>query len=327
MINEWSRRIPLSKDPRMNDYDILKKATNYYLMEGNVDALLRISYYSQLIVARAISEGEFTPRFISALEKDPEKAVKLYRQIRWKLNKRARSMFRRLVAKTIINIAIKKYGGNLAENRKSETAYEPGMDFDVEETVYRIMDSGKKLDRITYEDIVGLDRRKGDHSIIVVVDSSGSMSGHKILSAATMAAIISHKVRRGKYSVIGFNSEAFTIKKACESRDPLEVVEKIVDLVPLGYTNIADGLHLALEESKYMKKPKFILITDGEHNVGEDPRHVASKIKELHVVYVGRRRSSKGASFCKILANLGDGRFHELRDHRDIPRLVRRILS
>ncbi len=327
MINEWSRRIPLSKDPMMNDYEKLKEATNYYLIEGNIDALLKISYYSQLIVAKAISEGRFTPRFISALEKDPERAVKLYRQIRWKLNKRARSMFRRLVAKTIINIAVKKYGGNLAENRRSISMYEPGMDFDVEETVYRIMDHGKNLDRITYEDVVGLDRRKGDFSVVVVIDSSGSMSGHKILSAATMAAIISHKVRRGKYSVIGFNSEAFIIKGACESRDPLEVVEKIIDLIPLGYTNIADGLYLALEESRFMKKPRFILITDGEHNVGEDPRYVASKIRELHVVYVGRRRSSKGASFCKTLANLGDGKFHELRNHRDIPRLVRLILS
>ncbi len=327
MTNEWSRKIPLSKDPAMNDYKELKEATNYYLMEGNVDALLRISYYSQLIVAKAISEGAFTPRFISVLEKDPEKAVKLYRQIRWKLNKRARRMFRQFVTKTIINTAIRKYRGNLTENRISDSIYEPGMDFDVEKSVYRVMDSGRKLDGITYEDIVGLDRRKGDHSIVVVIDSSGSMSGHKILSAATMAAIISHKARRGKYSVIGFNSEAFIIKKACESREPLEVVEKIVDLVPLGYTNIADGLYLALEESKYMKKPRFILITDGEYNAGEDPRHVASKIKELHVVYVGRRKSSKGASFCKTLANLGDGRFHELRNHKDIPRLVRRILS
>ncbi len=326
MINGLDRRIPLSKDPIMNDYEKLREAANYYLLEGNIDALLKISYYSQLVVAKVISEGTFTSRFIKSLERDPEKAVRLYRQVRWKLNKRARSMFRRLVAKTIINVSVKRSKGNLAENRKVNSAYEPGMDFDAEETVYRLMDSGKKLDRITYEDIVGLDRRKRNYSVVVVIDSSGSMSGHKILSAATIAAIISHKVSKGDYSVIGFNSEAFFIKRACENRDPLEVVEKIVDLVPLGYTNIADGLSSALEESKSMKKPKFILITDGEHNVGEDPRYIASKIKDLHVVYVGKRRPSKGVSFCKTLANLGEGEFHELRNHGDIPRLVRRIL-
>ncbi len=328
MTNEWEkRRIPLSRDPLMNDYDRLRKAADYYMIEGNVEALLRISNYSQLIVARAISEGKFTPKFLSSLERDPEGAVKLYRQVRWKLNDQARSMFRRLVAKAVIKISVRGEKGYIAENRKLENSYEPGMDFDVEETIDRLVNSGKELDGVTYEDIVGLDRRKKEYSAVVVIDSSGSMSGHKILSAATIAAIISHKIRRGSYSVIGFNSEAFLIKSAEEKKDPTEVVEDILDLVPLGYTNIADGLSLALEESRSMVRPRFILITDGEHNVGDDPKIVASRVRGLHVIYVGGRGSRKGVSFCRTLAKLGDGKFYELRDPKDIPKLVREILS
>ncbi len=319
--------LPNIREPLISDYEVLKRAAEYYLVEGDLQGLLRISNYSQIVVAKAISRGNFTPRMISSLERDPEAAVRLYRQVRWKLNKKARKMFRRLVAKAVVNLVVRGARGNLEEDRRSEAFYEIGMDFDVERTIEEVIERGKSIDELDYSDIVGLDKRKREYSAVVIIDSSGSMSGRKILSAATMAALISHRIRGGRYSVIGFNSEAFPIKHVDERKESIEVVEDILDLVPLGYTNIADGLVKALEESKGLVNPKFILLTDGEYNVGEDPRKVASRIKGLHVVYVGKRVSSKGAKFCRDLAKLGNGRFHELRDPQDIPRLVRNILG
>ncbi len=321
------RNIPNLREPLVNDYEVLRKAAEYYLMEGDLQGLLRISNYSQIVVAKAISKGNFTPKMISSLERDPEAAVRLYRQVRWRLNERARKMFRRLVAKAVVNLVIRGIRGNLEEKRRSETFYEVGMDFDIERTIDGLIERGKKLDELDYEDIVGLDKRRREYSAVVIIDSSGSMSGRKILSAATMAALISHKIGGGRYSVIGFNSEAFPIKHVNERKESIEVVEDILDLVPLGYTNIADGLVKALEESKNLVNPRFILLTDGEYNVGEDPRKVVSHIRGLHVVYVGRRASSRGARFCRDLAKLGNGRFHELKDPQEIPRLVRSILG
>ncbi len=308
------------------DFDALRRAAEYYMMEGDLEGLLKVSSYSQIVVARVMSEGAFSPKLVSSLERDPEAAVRLYRQVRWKLNRRARSLFRRLVAKAVINLAARGMRGNLEEDRRSSVPYEMGMDFDVEGTIERLIERGKRVEELDYSDVVGLDRRKREYSAVVIVDSSGSMSGRKILSAATMAALISHRVRKGRYSVIGFNSEAFLIKGAGERRESVEVVERILDLVPLGYTNIADGLARALEESKSMVNPKFILITDGEHNVGDDPRRVASRMRQLHVIYTGGRMS-RGARFCRDLARLSNGRFHQLREPLEIPRLVRSILA
>ncbi len=322
-----ARGVPNIREPMTSDYEVLKRAAEYYLVEGDLQGLLRISNYSQIVVAKAISRGNFTPKMISSLERDPEAAVRLYRQVRWRLNEKARRMFRRLVAKAVVNLVVRGSKGNLEEDRRSEAPYEMGMDFDVERTIEEIIERGKSIDELDYGDIVGLDKRKREYSAVVIIDSSGSMSGRKILSAATMAALISHRIREGRYSVIGFNSEAFPIKHVNERKESIEVVEDILDLVPLGYTNMADGLIKALEESKGLVNPRFILLTDGEYNVGEDPRKVVSHIKGLHVVYVGRRASSRGARFCRDLAKLGNGKFHELRDPREIPRLVRNILG
>lgn len=323
----WERRIPDTREPLMNDYEAMRKVTEYYLMEGDLQGLLKVASYSQIIVAKALSEGRFSPKMIYALERDPEAAVRLYRQVRWKLNERARKLFRRLVAKAVVRMVNTSLKGNLEDSRISEVPYDIGMDFDVERTIERIIEEMKRVEELKYDDIVGLDRRRKGYSVIVVLDSSGSMSGKKILGAAIMASLISHKVRKGRYSIIGFNSEAFPIKLASETDNSIEVVERILDLVPLGYTNISDGLVKALEESKGMRDPRFILITDGEHNVGEDPRNIVSRMNGVHVIYIGSKRSGKGIKSCKELAKLSNGRFHELNDLQKIPSLINRILS
>ncbi|RLG39658.1 MAG: hypothetical protein DRN78_06435 [Thermoproteota archaeon] len=320
-------RVPLFRDPLMNDYEVLRRAAEYYAMEGNLEALLRISNYSQLLVARVISRGEFNPKFISSLERNPEAAVRLYRQVRWKLNERARDLFRRLVAKAIIKITMKEGKGAVRESRFTLTSYEPGMDFDLEETLEYLLHQGKDLDAVTYEDIAGIEKKNKGQSVIIVIDSSGSMSGKKILGAATLAAIISHKVRTESYSIVGFNSEAFLIKPAGEKGDPIDIVGRILDLVPLGYTNIADGLSLAIEQGRSLKSPRYILITDGENNVGEDPRYIASKVKGLNVVCIRGFRASSGVHFCRELATISSGRYYELADLKDIPKLVEVILT
>ncbi len=309
------------------DYDKMKEIANYYLINGDLNGLLALSNYSQILVAELISESGFPERAILSMERDPEAAVKLYRQVRWKLNERSRSLFKRLIAKIVIKISSGDSRGFSVNSREYSGAYSPGMEFDLERTIERMMERCKKVDEMRYEDIVASDRRKRDKSLIIILDSSGSMTGKKILLAMMIAAIASHKLRGGRYGVVGFNSTAFVIKSPMENKDSVKVIEEILDLVPIGYTNISDGLKKGLEISYNLKNPKYLLITDGEYNVGEDPRKVARRFKNLCVIHTRGRRDSRGSALCKEIARIGGSKYFVIDDIRQIQRVMRSILG
>jgi Mg-chelatase subunit ChlD len=309
------------------DYDKMKEIADYYLINGDLNGLLALSNYSQVLVAELISEKGLPERVVLSMERDPEAAVKLYRQVRWKLNERSRSLFKRLIAKIVIKISSGDSRGFSVNSREYSRAYSPGMEFDLERTIERIIERCKNVDEIRYEDIVASDKRKRDKSLIIILDSSGSMTGKKILLAMMIAAIASHKLRGGRYGIVGFNSTAFIIKSPMDDKDSIRVIEEILDLVPIGYTNIADGLKKGLEISYHLKNPKYLLITDGEYNVGEDPRKIAKRFKNLCVIHTKGKRDSKGSALCREIARIGGDKYFSIDDIKQIQRVMRSILD
>lgn len=312
------------RDFQSLDFDAMRKLASYYLMEGDLRSLLNLSSYSQILVAESISEGGLPEKAILSMERDPETAVRLYRQVRWKLNERSRELFRRLISKVVIKISSGDFAGFPTDSKEHSLPYSPGMEFDLERTIGRIIERCKGVEEVSYDDIVPSTKSRRNRSIVIILDSSGSMTGKKILIATVIAAISSHKLRRGDYCVIGFNSSAFVIKSPGDRKSSMRVIEEILDLVPLGYTNISEGLKKGLELSHRLRNPKFLLITDGEYNVGEDPRNLAKGFKGLNVVYTSGRRS-RGLSLCRSMAKLGGGNCFIVNDFREIPRVMRKV--
>ncbi|RDD53429.1 MAG: VWA domain-containing protein [Candidatus Korarchaeota archaeon NZ13-K] len=316
----------IQRDFQSLNFENLRKLADHYLMEGDLRGLLDLSNYSQILVAESISEGGFPEKALISIERDPETAVRLYRQVRWKLNERAREIFRRLISKVVIRASCGDVKGLTTESR-DYVPYSPGMEFDLERTIERIIERCKRIEEVDYDDIVASTKSRRNRSLVIILDSSGSMTGKKILIAMMIAAIASHKLREGRYCVIGFNSDAFVMKSPTDNKSVTKVIEEILDLVPLGYTNIAEGLRRGLELSRHLRDPDFLLITDGEYNVGEDPRNVARRFRSLNVIYTAGRRGSKGLALCESMASLGGGRCFTVRDFREIPGMMRRIFG
>lgn len=317
----------IQRDFQSLDFEKMRKLANYYLVEGDLKGLLNLSNYSQILVAESISEGGLSEKALISMERDPETAVRLYRQIRWRLNERSRELFRRLVSKVVIKISSGDIKGLPTDSKDYSLPYSPGMEFDLERTIEKIVEGCKKVEEVSYGDIVASTRGKRNKSIMIILDSSGSMTGKKILVAMIIAAIASHKLRGGKYGVVGFNSSAFVIKSPTDNKGSLRVVEEILDLVPLGYTNISEGLKKGLELSYRLRNTEFLLITDGEYNTGEDPRNVASRFKNLNVIYTSGKMNSKGFTLCRSIAKLGGGNCFVVSDFRGIPSVMRKIFN
>jgi Mg-chelatase subunit ChlD len=181
------------------------------------------------------------------------------------------------------------------------------------------------LDEISYEDIVGLERRDLRRSAVIIIDSSGSMTGRKITLASVLAASVAYAVRFGDYAVIAFSDRAEILKSAGRRVRVEEVVEKILDLSPIGYTNMREALVVARRERDLMGDCRYVLITDGNYNVGGDPLEIAKNMRMLNVVRIERRRDDIGRINCMRIAEAGRGRVFELDNISRIPEILSNI--
>ena len=311
------------------DYELLSTAIDIALSSGNLGTLISLAEISSDLVAKQLSLHEkFPDELFKAILVNPEEGVHLYCMVRWSLNLRTRRLFRSILSKVLV-----KHAANLISTTSrtvpgygalAKVGYTPGLDFDVEETIDALLSKSKRLDEISYEDIVALERRRKRKRAVLLLDSSGSMSGKKMAIASVLTAAMAYLLRSGDYSVILFNSKAEVLHPFGRRANSSSLIERILDIVPLGYTNIREALLLAKHQAKNYKNVKYILVTDGKYNVGGDPSDIARKMNNLNVVSVSRRGASTS---CVKLARLGGGRCYVVRSVKDVPRVVSQILG
>ena len=110
-------------------------------------------------------------------------------------------------------------------------------------------------------------------NLILVLDSSGSMSGKKIKQAKeAVRFIINHLDKKDKFSLVDFDDgvSLFSSEIIPASRENIERALRFVDEVEdSGGTNINDALLQALEMIEPGERPNYILfLTDGLPTVG-----------------------------------------------------------
>jgi len=110
-------------------------------------------------------------------------------------------------------------------------------------------------------------------NIILVLDSSGSMSGQKIIQAKDAARfIIDHLDKNDKFSLIDFDDsvEVFSSELvSADSQNKSRALQFVNEIEDAGGTNINDALLQALKLTQAGDRPNYILfLTDGLPTVG-----------------------------------------------------------
>ncbi len=311
------------------DYELLSTAINIALSSGNLGMLISLAEISSDLVAKQLSLHEGLPdELFKAISLNPEEGVHLYCMVRWSLNLRTRRLFRSVLSKLLVRQAaglISNAFRTMSDHgAPTKVDYAPGLDFDIEETIEALLSKSKRLDEITYEDIVALERRREKKRAVLLLDSSGSMSGKKMAIASVLTAAVAYLLRGSDYSVILFNSKAEILHPLGRRSSSTHLVERILDVVPMGYTNMREALLLAKHQAKDYKNVKYILVTDGKYNVGGDPSDIAKKMNNLNVVSVSRGDAPMS---CVRLARLGGGKCYTIHSVKDVPEVVSQILK
>jgi magnesium chelatase subunit D len=147
-------------------------------------------------------------------------------------------------------------------------------------------------------------------AVCLLVDRSGSMSGHAVaLAAVAGAAVVSARGERLRCSVVAFSSEPLVLLSDLHVRPAGAVVDDLLSLRGHGTTDLARALRVAAELLERVPPGgrTALLLSDGLHTKGADPLSAAGLLDCLHVL--GTSAEPDSVSAATALARRGRGRY------------------
>ena len=147
-------------------------------------------------------------------------------------------------------------------------------------------------------------------AVCLLVDRSGSMSGHAVaLAAVAGAALVSARDERLRCSVVAFSSEPLVLLSDLQARPATAVVDDLLSLRGHGTTDLARALRVAAELLERVPPGgrTALLLSDGLHTKGADPLPAAGLFDHLHVL--GTSAEGDAVLAGTALARRGRGSF------------------
>ena len=310
---------------RTFDYPTAKEMAELAIEQRNVTALQALAQLQPIATSEAISSQDGVHLIAKSAHEGNVAAPLLFFQLRHQIRGQYRQKFRELARATIIHSALRISGRGLRPETIKTVPFYPGLDeFDLDATLEETL---LEPDYVNYNEIVGVERVARKKIGTIILDTSGSMAGTKLLTAAVAAAVAAYHLRHDKYAFIAFNTVASTIKTIDQPSTIDSIVDTILDTEPAGYTNIADALKTAYTQYQRVHRQESwaILITDGIANRGGPPEPHARKYHNLHVLQTPGTHP-QGEETCQQIAQLGKGRYIKVNSYTEVPRALMRLL-
>lgn len=164
-------------------------------------------------------------------------------------------------------------------------------------------------------------------SVVLVVDVSGSMSGERIRTAAATVGALTGELSGDQLAVIAFWSDAAVLVPLGELVEPLGVLDLLLRIPARGLTNVSFALETAARQLEEVPRrdARVLLLSDGVHNAGPDPRLAASRLPRLDVLL--DVSGEKDIDLGRDLARAGRGQCRLVRSHRDVPGALQGIFG
>jgi Mg-chelatase subunit ChlD len=248
-----------------------------------------------------------------------------YSHLRFSLGSPALAeLARRIAIQATIRRVLQLLGPVSLPTRVERSTFTPGSDaeIDIDETLERVMGHV----RPEPEDLVVENRAARDLSVALMLDASLSMTGDKLAMASAAIAVLAYRLKTVDYLLITFNDRPSTLKRIDESKNLDDLVSDLLSSNAAGYTDIDAALRRGTEELHRARTRNRvgILITDGNHTVGADPRDAASGYRRLFVVMTESHDCKPGE--CEAIAANGGGQMFTVSSFDEIPRVLYRVL-
>ena len=199
-------RIPQKLRRVVNELDlkVLRKLTELAIEYENVEALMILARSKIFAVAQTISTTDGFKLLSDKASEGSKIPVEMWYLLRGvSAAAKHRPIFKRLAAQSILRSSGRIHGKSLRGETIHRVPYIPEKvtEFDEYATLEKILEKGISS-TITYEDIVGIERKEKKKIGALMLDTSGSMYGDKLTNAALATAILAHHMRKDDYAVI-----------------------------------------------------------------------------------------------------------------------------
>ena len=190
----------------------------------------------------------------------------------------------------------------------------------LEPTLERLL-PGRPVDR---RDIIVRAQPEDRLNLIVLMDTSLSMTGPRRISAAAAGAALVKQAPPGRLALVGFHQRAEAVVRPGQRVKPLEAAHRLLALDQGGVTDLAGALNYGRQmNDRFPPGPReTILISDCERTAGGDPCPEAARSGRLHVVLIGQRNRR----LARRLADLGSGSLTNIDRLEELPSALTDLL-
>jgi magnesium chelatase subunit D len=244
--------------------------------------------------------------FAAQLARDGDAAVALLSDLAVATDPALRRAARRLAERLLAPLGRAGQPRRRGTRRMVARAAASEGDLDIERTLERSLGRRPR----DPQDLVARQFAASPRAVCLLVDRSGSMSGHAVgLAAVAAGAVISSASDRLRCSVVAFAAEPLVLLDRARARPAGAVVDDLLSLRGHGVTDLGRALRVA--EQLLQGVPPggrtALLLSDALHTTGEDPLRAVAGLDCLHVL--GTSEEADAVAAGRALARRGHGRY------------------
>ncbi len=158
-------------------------------------------------------------------------------------------------------------------------------DLDIDASIEGVSAARTEARPVAHDDLTTVQWARPRTAFAVVVDRSGSMSGARLASAATVAAACALRAPQ-EHAVLSFAGTVDVIRPLSSDVPPAAVAERLLRLRGHGVTRLAEALHAAQEQlaRARARRQVVILLSDCRSTDDEDIAETARALPELVIL-------------------------------------------
>jgi len=326
------------------NFERLKELTASALASDNRDALGALGNFNlsdALKSAQQIGGQEGENKMISCLSAGSgENLLKQWFIHRQDLPEGTKSKVKELAKKMLIELGIYYSRAHLGSSTTGPIPinivrpYSIGDDFeniDLEETINNILEKGKKLDHIKYDDFFVYETAKGLRTACFELDISGSMTGEKLAYMSICITMLCYGMRKDELGISFFESNTHVLKRLDEKIDLEKLADELLSVTARGGTRIQNAVEWANKQFKEYSNSREklnVLFTDAEIYDLKEAITEFRKMRSLSVDFIlVCPETSFNLKEAKKIVKVAGGQLLTIKDWNEFPKLISEIIK
>ncbi|MFX1234322.1 MAG: VWA domain-containing protein, partial [Promethearchaeota archaeon] len=326
------------------NYDRVKELISSAIANDNREALAALGHFNlgeTLKAAHQVGGNEGQEKAIACLSAGSgENLLKQWFIHRKNLPEHTRQKVKELAKKVLVELGIYYSRARLGSATTGPIPinivrpYTIGDDFeniDLEETIFNLLEKGKELDHINYDDFYVFETAKGLRSCCFELDISGSMSGDKLAYMTICVTMLCYGMRKDEFGVTFFESDTHVLKELNEKVDLEKLADELLSVSARGGTRIQSALKWAnkqFKEHSNSREKLNVLFTDAEIF---DIREGIEEIRILRSLGVDFilicPETSYNLKEARKMVKVAGGQLLTIKDWNEFPKLISEIIK